>query len=256
MNILDEILEKTRVRVAKEKQSGPAEAVFPRRTPFCFEQALKGTEISFICEVKRASPSKGLIAPDFPYVDIAKAYQAAGAAAISVLTEPDYFQGKNAYLSEIRRAVDVPLLRKDFVVDAFQITQAAALGADAVLLICAALTPKQLKEFIRAADACGLSALVEAHDAAEVHMAIAAGARVIGVNNRDLKTFTVNMENSIHLRRLAPLDTIFVSESGIQTHQDVKRLAESDIHAVLIGETLMRAGDKKAALEALRGTLA
>lgn len=253
MNVLDKIVEKTKLRVAREKQTALPKADFPVREAFRFEKALKTPEISFICEVKRASPSKGMIAEVFPYVEIAKAYAAAGAAAISVLTEPDFFMGNNAYLVKIRRAVNLPLLRKDFVIDPFQIAQAAAFGADAVLLICAILPGETLKEYIAEADKYGLSALVEAHDEAEVAQAVAAGARIIGINNRDLKTFEVDMQNSVRLRKLAPENVIFVSESGIQTAEDVDILRQNNIDAVLVGETLMRAGNKQAALDALRG---
>jgi len=210
-------------------------------------------DIAFICEVKKASPSKGVIAEDFPYLDIARAYEQAGADAISVLTEPDFFQGSDRYLAEIRGVVDIPLLRKDFIIDPFQIEQAACLGADAILLICAILTPVQLAEYCQMADTLGLSCLVEAHDEDELRMALSAGARVVGVNNRNLKTFAVDTQNSIKLRKLAPKEVVFVSESGIRTAEDVQFLRENGVDAVLIGETLMRAPDKKAALAALRG---
>jgi indole-3-glycerol phosphate synthase len=203
--------------------------------------------------VKKASPSRGVIAAEFPYVDIAAAYESAGAAAVSVLTEPDFFLGHDRFLAEIRQTVDAPLLRKDFVVDAFQIEQAARLGADAVLLICAILTADQLAAFIREADRLGLSSLVEAHDESELRMALSCGARVVGVNNRNLKTFEVDTGNSVRLRGLAPPDVVMVSESGIRTAADVAELRRHGIDAVLIGETLMRSPDRKAALAALRG---
>lgn len=210
-----------------------------------FEQALSSPDISFICEVKRASPSKGLIAPDFPYVDIAKDYEAAGANAISVLTEPEYFLGRNDYLTEISREVSIPLLRKDFTVDPYQIYEAKVIGASAVLLICALLDTKALREGIELCDKLGLSALVEAHDEAEIHSALTAGARIIGVNNRNLKTFEVDFNNSIRLRSLVPPDVLFVAESGIKTDDDIRRLSEAGVNAVLIGESLMRSPDKK-----------
>lgn len=219
---------------------------------FAFERALTSPEISFICEVKKASPSKGLIAPDFPYVRIAKEYEEAKASAISVLTEPEYFLGSNDYLTEISRNVTVPLLRKDFTVDPYQIYEARAIGASAVLLICALLDTEQLREGIRLCDRLGLSALVEAHDEEEIRSALRAGARIIGVNNRNLKTFTVDFDNSIRLRHLVPKDILFVAESGIQSGEDLKRLGEAGVSAVLIGETLMRAPDKRAVLERLR----
>ena len=209
--------------------------------------------MQFICEVKKASPSKGLIAEHFPYVDIAKAYEAAGAAAISVLTETDYFLGDDRYLRQIYDAVQTPLLRKDFTVDAYQIYQAKTLGAGAVLLICAILDEKRIRSFIEICDSLGMSALVEAHDAEEVRMADSAGARIIGVNNRNLKDFTVDIGNSLRLRELVPGDTLFVAESGISTPEDVRALREGGVNGVLIGESLMRAKDKKAMLDYLRG---
>ena len=209
--------------------------------------------MSFICEAKKASPSKGLIAPEFTYVQIAKEYEAAGADAISVLTEPVYFQGKNEYLTEIRRTVKIPLLRKDFTVDEYMIYEAKNIGADAVLLICAILSSMQLSEYAGIARELGLSALVEAHDEKEVEMALAAGARIVGVNNRNLKDFTVDINNSVRLRELVPENILFVSESGMKTRQDIVRLEQNGTNAVLIGETLMRSADKKAVLQELRG---
>lgn len=253
MNILDKLVAATQVRLARDRAAGLPPQCQKARAPFLFEQHLAAEGMSFICEVKKASPSKGLIAEDFPYVDIARDYEAAGASAISVLTETDYFLGSDAYLQKIRAAVDTPLLRKDFTISPFQIEQAARMGADAILLICAILSPQQLKEYIILADSFGLSCLVEAHDEAELQMALDAGARIVGVNNRNLKTFEVNTENSLRLRRLAPREVLFVSESGIRTAQDIKLLEENGVDAVLVGETLMRAADRRAALDALRG---
>ena len=255
MGILDQIVAATKVRVEREKRRGANGAPLRSRPPFLFEQTLRKPGFHFICEVKKASPSKGIIAEDFPYLDIARTYEEAGAAAISVLTEPDYFQGHDRHLAEIRGVVDVPLLRKDFAIDSFQIEQAASLGADAILLICAILTPTQLSEYIKTADRLGLSCLAEAHDEDELKMALGAGARVVGVNNRNLKTFTVDTGNSIRLRKLVPDDVVFVSESGVHTAEDVALLRQNSINAILVGETLMRAPDKKAALSELRGQL-
>jgi len=218
-----------------------------------FEKALKTDDIAFICEVKKASPSKGIIADDFPYVEIAKEYEAAGAAAISVLTEPAYFKGDGRYLREIAGAVTIPLLRKDFVVDSYMIYEAKVLGASAVLLICSILAQDTLAEYIGVAHSLGLSALVEAHDEDELTMALRAGARVIGVNNRNLKTFEVDANNSIRLRKMTPGGIIFVSESGVRTAEDVELLRQNKVDAVLIGETLMRSDNKKAALAELKG---
>lgn len=209
--------------------------------------------MSYICEIKKASPSKGVIARDFPYMDIAREYEEAGAAAISCLTEPFYFRGSDRYLAEIAAAVDIPVLRKDFVVSDYMIYEARMLGASAVLLICSLLDDGELKEYLALARALGMEALVEAHDEEEIGRAVKAGAGIIGVNNRDLKTFRVDMTNSIRLRGIAPEDTVFVSESGIRTADDIARLRASRIDAVLIGETLMRSGDRKKMLEQLNG---
>lgn len=272
MNILNEIAAKTKERIQKEKLEIPEKDLIQMiqkrkvqillhseqqsitsRTPHSFYQALKKEGMSYICEVKKASPSKGLIAPAFPYLEIAKEYQEAGAAAISCLTEPFYFQGSDRYLQEITAAVDIPVLRKDFTVDEYMIFQAAAYGAAAVLLICAILNDEQLKEYRELAEELGMDALVEAHDEEEAERALKSGARIIGVNNRDLKTFQVDMQNSIRLRKLAPENVVFVSESGIKTSDDIQKLYDNQVDAVLIGETLMRSQDKKAALEELNG---
>lgn len=257
MNILEEIAQKTRERVAEAREKKSLEQIkreaeaLPADTGFPFEEALSGEGVSFICEVKKASPSKGLIAPDFPYVDIAKAYESAGASAISVLTEPYYFQGADRYLGEISRSVGLPLLRKDFTVDEYMIYEAKLLGASAVLLICSLLPGDVLWSYIRIADSLGLSALVEAHDEREAVMAVNAGARVIGVNNRNLKTFTVDIENSVRLRGLVPEDVLFVAESGIRGDKEIRKLAEHKVDAVLVGETLMRADNVGAVLAEL-----
>lgn len=271
--ILDDLVAATRKRMERDMKRAPLEyikkraesvretelaqaekgAVNTENISFRFEKNLRQKEMQFICEVKKASPSKGLIAEHFPYVDIAKAYEAAGAAAISVLTETDYFLGDDRYLRQIYDAVQTPLLRKDFTVDAYQIYQAKTLGAGAVLLICAILDEKRIRSFIELCDSLGMSALVEAHDAEEVRMADSAGARVIGVNNRNLKDFTVDIGNSLRLRELVPGDTLFVAESGISSPEDVRALREGGVNGVLIGESLMRAKDKKAMLDYLRG---
>ncbi|MDO4331147.1 MAG: indole-3-glycerol phosphate synthase TrpC [Eubacteriales bacterium] len=256
--ILDQLAASTRKRVEQRKKEIPFEVIKSRALQmeatkeFPFEKALAAPGMSFICEVKKASPSKGLIAPDFPWLQIAKEYEAAGASAISVLTEPEYFLGSDQYLKEIAREVSVPVLRKDFTVDAYQIYEAKLLGASAVLLICTLLDQAQLKSFLEIAHSLGLSALVEAHDAEEVEKALRAGARVIGVNNRDLKTFTVDVNNSVRLRSLIPEDKLYVSESGIRDADDVGVLYRNGTNAVLIGETLMRSPDQRAMLDELR----
>lgn len=259
MSILDDIVLATKKRVEIEKTRLPLEDLLaqkmPESTSFAFEKALKESQISFICEVKKASPSKGVIAEEFPYTQIAKQYEEAGAAAISVLTEPDFFQGKNEYLTAIRQVVSLPILRKDFIVDPYQIVQSKHLGADAILLICSILSPQQLSEFIVLADELGLSAITEAHDEKEVQMALEAGSRVIGVNNRDLHTFKVDINNSVRLRKLAPKETLFIAESGIQTAEDIDVLEKNHVDAVLIGEAFMKERDKKAKLKELKGEL-
>ena len=257
--ILEEIAARTVQRVAEEKAAVPLSEMKKRaealdaNTGFPFRKALSGDEISFICEVKRASPSKGLIAPDFPYLDIARDYERAGASAISCLTEPLWFKGRDEYLAEISNAVTIPVLRKDFTVDEYMIYQAKTLGASAVLLICSILSKEQLSEYLGIAHSLGLSALVEAHDEDEVRTALSVGAGIIGVNNRDLRTFTVDINNSARLRKLVPPEVLFVSESGIKTAADIEALRSNGTNAVLIGETLMRSPDKKAALDELRG---
>lgn len=260
MSILNEIAARTKERIAEEKFKFPLRELISQQNSdlakhaeekISFLEALKKPGMSYICEVKKASPSKGLIAPDFPYLDIAKEYEQAGASAISCLTEPFYFQGADRYLQEISQAVNIPVLRKDFTVDEYMIYQAKAFGASAVLLICAILDNSQLKAFGELAQELGLDALVEAHDQWEVDRALNLGAKIVGVNNRNLHDFTVDMGNSIRLRNMAPADTVFVSESGIKTAEDIRILYENQVDAVLIGETLMRNPDKKAALGAL-----
>ena len=260
MSILNEIAARTKERIAEEKFKFPLRELISQQNSnlakhaeekISFLEALKKPGMSYICEVKKASPSKGLIAPDFPYLDIAKEYEQAGASAISCLTEPFYFQGADRYLQEISQAVNIPVLRKDFTVDEYMIYQAKAFGASAVLLICAILDNSQLKAFGELAQELGLDALVEAHDQWEVDRALKLGAKIVGVNNRNLHDFTVDMGNSIRLRNMAPADTVFVSERGIKTAEDIRILYENQVDAVLIGETLMRSPDKKAALGAL-----
>lgn len=257
--ILNKIAEDTRKRVKKQKEEvsfekvKAAAAAMKADTGFPFEKALKSAGIQFICEVKKASPSKGVIAEDFPYIQIAREYEAAGAAAISVLTEPNFFLGSPDYLKEIRKEVSIPLLRKDFTIDAYQIYEAKTLGADAVLLIAALLDMVTLGDYIDICDDLGLSALVEVHDEKEMETALAAGARVIGVNNRNLKDFTVDIGNSICLRNLAPERCVFVAESGIRTRADIQELETAKVDGVLIGETFMRSPDKRAELNKLRG---
>ena len=258
--ILDKIVEATKVRVAKEKEMETPEAVkaaalaLPSDTGFPFEAALRQQDFNFICEVKKASPSKGIIAEHFPYLDIAKEYEVAGAAAISVLTEPDFFKGDKKYLQEIASTVKIPVLRKDFIIDEYQIYQAKVWGASAILLICACLDVPTLTKFRELADSLGLSSLVEAHDEKEVQMAIDCGARIIGVNNRNLKDFTVDVQNSVRLRNLVQDDVIFVSESGLETPEDIQVLRDNNIGVALMGETFMRSPNKVEKLAYLYGS--
>ena len=258
--ILDKIIEATKIRVAQEKQVESPESVktaalaLPSDTGFPFEAALRQQDFNFICEVKKASPSKGIIAEHFPYLDIAKEYEVAGAAAISVLTEPDFFKGDKKYLQEIASTVKIPVLRKDFIIDEYQIYQAKVWGASAILLICACLDVPTLTKFRELADSLGLSSLVEAHDEKEVQMAIDCGARIIGVNNRNLKDFTVDVQNSVRLRNLVQDDVIFVSESGLETPEDIQVLRDNNIGVALMGETFMRSPNKVEKLAYLYGS--
>ena len=261
MTILDQLAAYARERVNEARRKLPFEELKKQalsltpseRESFAFENALKKPGLSFFCECKKASPSKGLIAPDFPYVRIAGEYEEAGADCISVLTEPKWFLGSDRYLREIADAVKIPCLRKDFTVDEYMIYEAKVLGASAVLLICSILEEEQMAEYIGLSDELGLSVLAETHDETEVEMALEAGARVIGVNNRNLRDFSVDTANSTRLRKLIPQDVLFVSESGVGSAEDVAALSEIGADAVLVGETLMRAADKKARLQELRG---
>ena len=256
--ILDRLADHARERVEEAKRRQSLTEIRQRASDmpkgnFAFENALKKPDIAFICECKKASPSKGLIAPEFPYLSIAREYEAAGADAVSVLTEPKWFLGSDKYLKDIAEAVSIPCLRKDFTVDEYMIYEAKLLGASAVLLICSILSEEQIKEYIGICDGLGLSALVEAHDGEEVEIALRAGARMIGVNNRNLKDFSVDTENSRRLRQMIPPEVLFVSVSGVGSAEDVSRLRGIGADAVLIGETLMRAADKKAKLRELKG---
>lgn len=257
--VLNEIAERTRQRVEEEKtqvselEMRQRAETLEKGTGRPLENAFLKEDFSFICEVKKASPSKGIMVEDFPYIQIAREYEAAGAAAISVLTEPYFFLGRDQYLTEISREVKIPILRKDFTIDPYQIYQAKVIGASAVLLICSLLTTDQLKEFTAVAHGLGLSTLVEAHTEEEIAMALESGTEMIGVNNRDLKTFQVDIANSARLRKLVPQHILFVSESGIKTAEDIDRLRENGTDGALIGETLMKSSNKKQMLDQLRG---
>ena len=264
--ILDTLADAARARVAAAQEHVPLEVLrnralsLRRDAESAFEHALSGSDpagdtLHFICECKKASPSKGLIAREFPYLDIAAAYEDAGASAISVLTEPTRFLGSDAYLREIAATVKVPCLRKDFTVDAYQLYEAKLLGAKAALLICSLLDTATIHRYLGICDDLGISALVEAHDEDEVRSALSAGARIVGVNNRNLKDFTVDIGTSLRLRAAVPPDILFVAESGIRTAGDIAALRDAGVNAVLVGEQLMRADDKRAALAALRGPI-
>ena len=259
--ILDDIVESTRVRVEKAKEKLSLDSLITLTKDikandlFPFEKALKSSDVSFICEVKKASPSKGIIADDFSYIKIAKEYEEAGASCISVLTEPDYFLGQDRYLSEIKDNVNIPILRKDFIIDEYQIYESKLLGADCILLICSILTREQLIYYLELCDKLQISALVEAHNEEEVKLAVLVGARMIGVNNRNLKDFSVNMANSLALRELVPRDILFISESGIKTPEDILLCKRANVNGVLFGETLMKSGDKRKMLEDLKSLL-
>ena len=258
MTILDEIAAYTKTRIEEAKKAVPIEVLREQayalpKGDFAFEKALKKTGLSFICECKKASPSKGIIAEEFPYLQIAQEYEAAGADCISVLTEPKWFLGKNEYVKEITDSVKIPVIRKDFTVDEYMIYEAKMLGASAVLLIVAILSEEQLKKFLGICDELGLTALVETHDEEEVKTAVSIGARVIGVNNRNLKDFSVDTSLALRLREQIPKEAVYVSESGVKDAEDIRRIREAGADAVLIGETLMRAADKKQMLQTLRG---
>ncbi len=258
MSILNQLADHARARVLADAAEICPEAMRERALSMgtdggsAFEQALKREGMSFICEVKRASPSKGLIAPDFPYVDIARDYAAAGADCISCLTEPKWFLGSDRIFRDIRAAVPTPMLRKDFTVDEYQIYQAKVLGAGAVLLICAILDTATIEQYLELCERLGLAALVEAHDEREIASAVSAGARIIGVNNRNLKDFSVDFSNAARLRDRIPPDCVYVAESGVKAPEDAAVLRKIGADAALIGEALMRASDKKAMLSALR----
>lgn len=255
--ILDELAAHARERVSEAKKRISAEEIkrmaeaLPRGD-FRFEKALKKQGMSLICEVKKASPSKGVIAEDFPYVKIAQEYERAGADCVSVLTEPKWFLGSDEIFKEIRANISLPMIRKDFTVDAYQIYEAKVMGADAVLLICALLPTETLREYLKICDCLGLTALVETHDETEITSAVDAGARVIGVNNRNLKNFTVDFENAARLRKKIPEGAVFVAESGVTGPEDIRALAGIGADAVLVGEALMRAEDKIRRLAAFR----
>ncbi len=254
MNILDKITEKTKIRTEKLNINDLKEKVqnLPRKD-FIFKNALSGDKIKIISEIKKASPSKGLICPDFDPIKIAKEYNEAKTDCISILTEPYFFLGNNAYIKDVKKVTDIPILRKDFIIDEKQIYESKIIGADCILLICAILDEKKLKEFLNLAHKLCLSALVEAHNEDEIKTALNCNAEIIGVNNRNLKTFEVDFNNTFKLRKLVPDDIIFVSESGIKTREDIIKLEENNVNAVLIGETFMKSKNKIEEIKKLRG---
>lgn len=257
-DILQTIATKTKERIEKQKALHPLEELkqactkLPINQDFPFEQALRKEGLSYICECKKASPSKGLIDEDFNYLQIAKEYENVGARAISVLTEPEFFLGSDQYLQEIAQEVKIPCLRKDFIIDEYMIYQAKLLGAQAILLIVSLLDTQTLKQYLDLATSLGLSCLVEAHDEVEIKQAIEVGAKIIGVNNRNLRNFQVNVENTLNLRQAIPKEILMVAESGIQNRSDIALLEKAQIDVVLIGETLMKASDRQAKMAELR----
>ena len=259
MNILEKLADLSRERVKSEQERLPESELRTQAKTLgpgngqAFLAALKKPGLSFICEIKKASPSKGLISPDFPYLEIASAYERAGADCISCLTEPEYFLGSDQIFREVREKVKLPMLRKDFTVSAYQLDQARVMGADAALLIVSLLDPKTLGEYLERCEELGIAALVETHDEAEIRTAVTAGAGMIGVNNRNLKDFTVDFDNAARLRDLIPADCVYVAESGVRTPADAERLRQIGADAVLIGEALMRAEDPAAMLRELKG---
>ena len=256
--ILDDIIAKQKERIKKEKEEKSFDAVkreakqSPLPENFVFEDSLKNKDFAFICEIKKASPSKGVIVENFPYIDIAKEYEKAGASAISVLTEPNFFKGNDKYLQEVARTVKIPVLRKDFIIDEYQIYQAKLIGAAAVLLICGVLEEKTLKSFLNTAKSLKLSCLVETHSQDEIKKALNVGAEIVGINNRDLKTFTVDINTSLKLRKYVPEDKIIISESGIKTAEDIKVLKQAGFNAALIGESMMRSKNKRQFISQLK----
>ena len=257
--ILDDIIAKQKTRIENEKKEKNIETLkqevlpLPSSKNFFFENSLKSKDFAFICEIKKASPSKGVIVEDFPYTDIAQEYEKAGASAISVLTEPHFFKGNDKYLKDVADIVNIPVLRKDFIIDEYQIYQAKLIGADAVLLICAVLDESTLKNFINIATSLKLSCLVETHNEEEIKKALSCNAKIIGINNRDLKTFNVDINTSLKLRKFIPENKILISESGIKTAQDIKMLKDAGFNGALIGESMMLSKDKKQFLSELRG---
>ncbi len=258
MTILDKLADLSRARAAADQEKVP-ETVLREQVKAlgkgngeAFLSALKKPGISFICEIKKASPSKGLISPDFPYLKIAADYERAGADCISCLTEPEYFLGSDQIFREVRAQVSLPMLRKDFTVSAYQLDQARVMGANAALLIVSLLDEKTLEAYLERCDELGIAALVETHDGEEISRAVSAGAKIIGVNNRNLKDFSVDFENAARLRDRIPADCIYVAESGVKTPEDVQRLRQIGADAALIGETLMRSADPAETLDQLR----
>ena len=258
MNILDELANLSRLRVKDDVEKISREEIKAAAKTAklgngeSFKSTLRRDGLSFICEVKKASPSKGVIAENFPYVDIAKEYERAGADCISCLTEPKYFLGSDKIFTDIRAEVQTPMLRKDFTVDEYQIYQAKVMGADAVLLICAILPTEIISRYLNICAELNLAAVVETHNADEIKSAITAGAEIIGVNNRNLKNFTVDFDNAARLRELIPAEKIYIAESGVKTIADISLLKKIGADAVLIGETLMKSNDKVKALKELR----
>ncbi len=256
--ILDTIVAKQKIRIAKDKEIKSFDIMkkeaetFSSVNKISFKDSLKNKDFAFICEIKKASPSKGVIVENFPYLEIAKDYEQAGAAAISVLTEPNFFKGNDKYLTEVSNTVKIPVLRKDFIIDEYQIYQAKVIGASAVLLICAILDDKTLQKYMSIAKSLNLDCLVETHNKEEIKQALNSGAEIIGINNRDLKTFTVDINNSVRLRKYLGDNKILISESGIKSSADIKILKDTGFNGALIGESMMLSENKKQFLNELK----
>ena len=248
--ILDDLVTATKKRMAAEKRIYSLEELkqqsqkAPMKNPQLIVDKLLEPKLTFIAEIKKASPSKGVIVQDFPYLEIAQEYQANKIDMISVLTEPDYFQGNLKYLQQITQEVDLPVLRKDFTIDSYMIYQAKIAQASLILLIVAILSDGQLKDYLKLAKELGLAAIVEVHDETELKRALRAKSKIIGINNRNLKDFSVNFNNSLKLKKLIPADIPVIAESGIKTKTDIKLLKKAGINGVLIGETFMKAKNK------------
>lgn len=258
--IIDDIVASTFERVAENKKRNSIDKLArlafekPINKDYPFEKALRNkANLAYIMEIKRCVPTKGEITRNFDYKSIAKEYEDIGATAISVMTEPDYFKGDDDFLAEIARIVKIPVLRDDFIVDEYMVYESKLLGADAITLICSVLDEITLMRCLNLAENLGMSAVVEAHSSMQVKKALRVGAKIIAVNNCDLRNFEIDMNNSLELQKMIPEDVIFISRSGVKTYQDICKLEENNVNAVMVGEVLMRSHDKRKTFEILQG---